>query len=114
MNETLRYHTVAQLRELSLDELRALWELVPTDRQRAYRAAYNREVKSAGAEGSDAKERKIALALLKRYHESALVPLGCAGRARRNGCRKPQNAARASTRQRIRQRQAAASPREEC
>jgi hypothetical protein len=76
MSETLRYHTVEALRALSLDELRALWELVPTDRQRAYRAAYDREVKTAGAEGSDAKERKIALALLKRYHESALVPIG--------------------------------------
>ena len=76
MRETLHYHTVAELRKFSLDELRALWELVPTDRQRSYRAAYDREVKSAGAEGSDAKERKIALALLKRYHESALVPIG--------------------------------------
>ena len=76
MSEMLRYHTVAELRALSLDELRALWELVPTDRQRSYRAAYDREVKAAGAEGSDVKERKIALALLKRYHESALVPIG--------------------------------------
>jgi len=76
MSDVLRYHTVEALRALSLDELRALWELVPTDRQRAYRAAYDREVKTAGAEGSDAKERNIALALLKRYHESALVPIG--------------------------------------
>jgi hypothetical protein len=76
MSEILRYHSVESLRALSLDELRALWELVPTDRQRAYRAAYDREVKTAGAEGSDAQERKIALALLKRYHESALVPIG--------------------------------------
>ena len=76
MSETLRYHTLAELRALSLDELKALWELVPTDRQRSYRAAYDREVKSAGAEGSDAKERKIALALLKRYHEAALIPIG--------------------------------------
>jgi len=76
MSETLRYYPVAELRALSLDQLRALWELVPTDRQRSYRAAYDREVKSAGAEGSDVKERKIALALLKRYHESALVPIG--------------------------------------
>lgn len=76
MSEMLRYHTVEELRALSLDELRALWELVPTDRQRAYRAAYDREVKTAGAEGSDAKERKIALVLLKRYYESALVPIG--------------------------------------
>ena len=76
MSDVLRYHTVEALRALSLNELRALWELVPTDRQRAYRTAYDREVKTAGAEGSDAKERKIALALLKRYHESALVPIG--------------------------------------
>jgi hypothetical protein len=76
MSEMLKYHNVEELRALSLDELRALWELVPTDRQRAYRAAYEREVKTAGAEGSDAKERRIALALLKRYHESALVPIG--------------------------------------
>jgi hypothetical protein len=76
MSEMLKYHTVEELRALTLDELRALWELVPTDRQRAYRAAYEREVKTAGAEGSDAKERRIALALLKRYHESALVPIG--------------------------------------
>ncbi len=76
MSDSLHYHTLQDLRALSLDELRALWELVPTDRQRAYRAAYDREVKTAGAEGSDAKERKIALALLKRYHEAALVPVG--------------------------------------
>jgi hypothetical protein len=76
MSEMLKYHTVEELWMLSLDELRALWELVPTDRQRTYRAAYDREVKTAGAEGSDAKERRIALALLKRYHESALVPIG--------------------------------------
>jgi len=76
MSDILQYHTVDELRALSLDELRGLWELVPTDRQRAYRAAYEREIKSAGAEGSDLKERKITLALLKRYREAALVPLG--------------------------------------
>lgn len=76
MSEMLRYYTIKELRTLSLDELRALWELVPTDRQRSYRAAYDREVKTACAEGSDTKERKIALALLKRYHEAALVPIG--------------------------------------
>lgn len=76
MSDSLHYHTLQDLRALSLDELRALWELVPTDRQRAYRAAYDREVKTASAEGSDAKERRIALALLKRYHEAALVPVG--------------------------------------
>ncbi len=76
MSENLRYYTVAELRALSLDELRALWELVPTDRQRAYRSAYDREVKGANAEGSDAKEQKVSLALLKRYDEAGLVPVG--------------------------------------
>ncbi len=76
MNEALKYHSVAELRALSLEELRALWELVPTERQRAYRSAYDREVRTAGGEGSDAKERQIAVALLKRYHAAALVPIG--------------------------------------
>ncbi len=76
MSESLRFHTMDELRALSLDELRALWELVPTDRHRAYRSAYEREVKGANAEGSDAKERRIALALLKRYDEAGLVPVG--------------------------------------
>ncbi len=76
MSESLRFHTMDELRALSLDELRALWELVPTDRQRAYRSAYEREVRGANAEGSDAKERRIAMALLKRYDEAGLVPVG--------------------------------------
>lgn len=76
MSERLGYHSVDELRMLSLDELRALWDLVPTERQRAYRMAYDREVKGANAEGSDAKELKITLALLKRYDEAALVPIG--------------------------------------
>lgn len=76
MSEALRYYTMDELRALSLDQLRALWELVPTDRQRTYRTAYEREVKTAGAEGSDAKEQQVAAALLKRYDEAALVPVG--------------------------------------
>ena len=52
MSDLLRYHTVEAFRALSLDELRALWELVPTDRQRSYRAAYDREVNTAGAGGN--------------------------------------------------------------
>ncbi|MCI0750113.1 MAG: hypothetical protein L0Y32_06185 [Nevskiales bacterium] len=76
MIEQLRYHTVDELQQLSLAELQALWELVPTDRQRAYRAAYDREVRNAGAIGSDALERQVAAELLRRYAESALVPVG--------------------------------------
>lgn len=74
--EILRYHTLEELRGLSLSELHALWELVPTDRQRAYKAAYEREVRTAGAVGSDELERQVAAELLKRYDETALVPVG--------------------------------------
>jgi hypothetical protein len=74
--DLLRYHTLEELRGLSLSELHALWELVPTDRQRAYKAAYEREVRTAGAVGSDELERQVAAELLKRYDEAALVPVG--------------------------------------
>ncbi|MCA9902938.1 MAG: hypothetical protein KC547_03700 [Anaerolineae bacterium] len=74
--DVLRYHTLEELRGLSLRELHALWELVPTDRQRAYKAAYEREVRTAGAVGSDELERQVAAELLKRYDEAALVPVG--------------------------------------
>ncbi len=74
--DVLRYHNLEALRGLSLSELHALWELVPTDRQRAYKAAYEREVRTAGAVGSDELERQVAAELLKRYDEAALVPVG--------------------------------------
>ncbi|MFZ2878196.1 MAG: hypothetical protein WA009_01545 [Phototrophicaceae bacterium] len=74
--ETLRYHTVEELQTLSLSELQALWELVPTERQRAYKSAYEREVRTAGAVGSDQFERKVAGELLQRYASSALIPIG--------------------------------------
>ncbi len=76
MSEQLEFKTVEQLQALSIAELSALWELVPTERQRAYKAAYEREVRAAGAVGSDALERQVAGELLKRYHENALVPIG--------------------------------------
>ena len=74
--ETYRFHTLDELNQLSLSELQALWELVPTDRQRSYRAAYDREVRNAGAIGSDNLEGQVAELLLQRYEESALVPVG--------------------------------------
>jgi hypothetical protein len=76
MIEQLTYHSVEELERLSLEELQALWELVPTDRQKAYRAAYDREVRNAGAIGSDELEGRVAAELLNRYRESALVPVG--------------------------------------
>ncbi len=85
MNERCLYQPVAELQTLTLTELHALWELVPTGRQRHYKAVYEREVRSAGASGSDALEQQVAQELLKRYCESALVPVGarwarCPGR----------------------------------
>jgi hypothetical protein len=74
--ETLPYHATEQLRGLLLTELHALWELVPTDRQRLYKAAYEREIRTAGAVGSDELEQQVAAELLKRYDEGALVPIG--------------------------------------
>jgi hypothetical protein len=66
--ETLRYYAV--------EELTALWELVPTERQRRYKAVYDREVRNAGASGSDALEGQVAAELLVRYTDTALVPVG--------------------------------------
>ncbi len=76
MIETLQYKDVEALQALSLEELQALWELVPTERQKAYRTAYDREVRNAGAIGSDDLERQVAAELLRRYIDGALVPVG--------------------------------------
>ena len=76
MSEQLKFYTVDELQNLSLEELQALWELVPTSRQRAYRQAYEREVRNAGALGSDQLEQQVTAELLSRYEESALVPVG--------------------------------------
>ncbi|MAU11763.1 MAG: hypothetical protein CL607_18200 [Anaerolineaceae bacterium] len=76
MIEKLRYHPLDELNALSLEELQALWELVPTDRQKSYRTAYDREVRNAGAIGSDDLEGRVAAELLNRYQETALVPVG--------------------------------------
>ncbi|MEL6408231.1 MAG: hypothetical protein AAFR81_27950 [Chloroflexota bacterium] len=76
MTEQLTFYTLDELQAMSLEELQALWELVPTNRQRAYRQAYEREVRNAGALGSDQLEEQVTAELLKRYEESALVPVG--------------------------------------
>ncbi len=76
MTEHLVYHTVEDLRALSIEELRALWELVPTDRQHRYQTIYGREVRTNGASGSDALEQQVVTALIQRYEDGALVPIG--------------------------------------
>jgi hypothetical protein len=76
MSEQPGYHSIDELKALSLEELQALWDLVPTERQKAYRTAYDREVRNAGALGSDALEQQVAAELLRRYEDTALVPVG--------------------------------------
>lgn len=76
MHDELQYHSLEALEGLSLAELQSLWELVPTERQRGYRAAYEREVRTAGAGGSDVLELQLAKQLLERYQQTALVPVG--------------------------------------
>jgi hypothetical protein len=76
MSEQLTYRTLDELRALSVAELTELWELVPTERQRLYRAAYERELRNAGASGSDTGEAQVAAELSRRYAEDALVPVG--------------------------------------
>ncbi len=74
--ETLTYHSLDALRALSLPEIEALWELVPTERQRLYRAIYDRTRRDEGASGSDAREAYMVSQLLMRFADKALVPVG--------------------------------------
>jgi hypothetical protein len=76
VSEHLIYHTIEELRALSIDELRALWELVPTDRQHRYQTVYGREVRTNGASGADKLEKQVVEALIQRYEDGALVPVG--------------------------------------
>jgi hypothetical protein len=76
MSEHLTYHAIEELRAMSIEDLRALWELVPTDRQHRYQTVYQREVNSNGASGSDALEQQVVTALIQRYDDGALVPIG--------------------------------------
>jgi hypothetical protein len=76
MNDTLHFCTVEELQQMELAALAALWELVPTERQRRYKAVCDREVRHAGASGSDALEKVVAGELLTRYAETALIPIG--------------------------------------
>ena len=76
MSDQLTFHTIDELRQLPTEALTALWELVPTDRQKVYKLAYDGEVQAAGAAGSDILERQLAGELLRRYLETALVPVG--------------------------------------
>lgn len=70
------WQSVADLSALSLAALLDRWEQVPLARQRSYRAAYERELQAVGAAGSDLLEQQLIEALLVRYREDGLVPVG--------------------------------------
>ncbi|MHB8628890.1 MAG: hypothetical protein ACYDBJ_25745 [Aggregatilineales bacterium] len=71
----LVYHTVAELRALPPDALAALWESVPTERQGAYRATYDSQLRAAGAQHSDKQEWQVLEDLITRYEGQATVPM---------------------------------------
>ncbi len=74
--ENLTFHTLAELQAMDLEALNALWELVPTDRQRQYRDVLLAEVRRQAAAGSDQLEQQVVRLLLERYAAEALVPVG--------------------------------------
>lgn len=74
--DVFTYLPVEALQALSLADVEARWELVPTDRQRAYRAIYERTRRDEGAAGSDSLEEAMLTQLLARYADKGLVPVG--------------------------------------
>ncbi len=89
--EQFTYHTLDTLQALSLAEVEALWELVPTERQRLYKAIYDRTRRDEGASGSDTLETHGRSALT-RYADKGLVPsarIGCLSRCKFRMRRKP-------------------------
>jgi len=74
--DVFTFHTPDALEAMPLAEVEALWELVPTERQRMYRAIYDRTRRYEGASGSDAQEAGMVEQLLERYRTRALVPVG--------------------------------------
>ena len=70
------YHTVEELLGMSLAEVEALWELVPTERQRQYQAIYDRFIHSEGVAGSDAMELQAVTQILDKYYvQEHMVPV---------------------------------------
>src|SRR5258708_7380597 len=75
----LQYHTVDDLQAMSAEELTALLDQIPAERQRVYKAEYDRWLRKQGVMttvGSDRLEKDIILDLFGQYQQSALVPAG--------------------------------------
>lgn len=73
--EEVQYRSIAEWRALSIAELDEAYALVPTERQQYYREVLEREAAKANAV-TDAEELQVARALLERFQQDALVPVG--------------------------------------
>lgn len=74
--EMLRWFPPSQLLSMSSEELQALYEFVPTERQQLYRDVYDDRLTDQGAKGSDEHEYAVASALMEQYDQTRLVPVG--------------------------------------
>jgi len=74
-DETLTYRSLEEWQELTLEELDEAYALVPTQRQQYYRDVLEREATKAGAV-TDAEELQVVKAMLERFAQDALVPVG--------------------------------------
>lgn len=73
--EEVQYRPLAAWQALSLSELDEAYALVPTQRQQYYREVLEREAGKVNAV-TDAEELQVAQALLTRFEQDALVPVG--------------------------------------
>lgn len=73
--EEVQYRPLAAWQGLSLSELDEAYALVPTQRQQYYREVLEREAGKVNAV-TDAEELQVAQALLARFEQDALVPVG--------------------------------------
>ncbi|KAB2893780.1 MAG: hypothetical protein F9K28_07465 [Bacteroidetes bacterium] len=73
--EEVQYRPLAAWQALSLSELDEAYALVPTQRQQYYREVLEREAGKVNAV-TDAEELQVAQALLARFEQDALVPVG--------------------------------------
>ncbi|KAB2902379.1 MAG: hypothetical protein F9K27_17145 [Anaerolineae bacterium] len=73
--EEVAYRPLEDWQALTIAELDEAYALVPTQRQQYYREVLEREAAKANAV-TDAEELQVASALLERFAEDALVPVG--------------------------------------
>lgn len=73
--EEVPYRPLSAWREMTLEALEEAYALVPTQRQQFYREVLEREAGKVNAV-TDAEELQVAQALLARFEQDALVPVG--------------------------------------